>query len=52
MSGEERLPEEPWKRVGMSKLLRERWSEEMTQSNNFFPRESEVPFESLRGDGN
>ena len=44
MSGEEQLPEERWKRVGMSESLRGR-SEEM-------PRGSEVSFESQRGDGN
>ena len=33
MSGEERLPEEQWRRVGVSGLLRGRRSEEMTQLN-------------------
>ena len=41
ISGEERLPEERWKRVGMSGSLRGRRSEEMTQSNTL----SEVLFE-------
>ena len=49
MSGEERLPEERWRRVGVSGLLRERRSEEMTQSNTSSPRGSEVPLESQRG---
>ena len=38
MSGEERLPEERWRRVGVSGSLRGRRSEEMTQSNTFSPR--------------
>ena len=33
MSGEERLPEERWRRVGVSGSLRGRRSEETTQSN-------------------
>ena len=49
MSGEERLPEERWRRVGMSGALRGRRSEDMTQSNTSTPRGSEVPIESLRG---
>ena len=49
MSGEERLPEERWRRVGVSEPLRERRSEEMTQSNTSSPRGSEVPLESQRG---
>ena len=36
MSGEERLPEERCRRVGMSGSLRERRSEETTQSNVLF----------------
>ena len=36
MSGEERLPEERWRRVGVSGSLRGRRSEEMTQEY-FFP---------------
>ena len=36
MSGEERLPEEQWKRVGVSGSLRGRRSEEMTQSNTSY----------------
>ena len=39
----EQLPEERWRRVGMSGSLRERMSEEMTQLNTSFPRASEVP---------
>ena len=38
MSGEERLPEDRWRRVGVSGSLRRRRSEEMTQSNTFFPQ--------------
>ena len=49
MSGEERLPVERWRRVGVSGSLRGRRSEEMTQSNTSFLRGSEVPFESQRG---
>ena len=49
MSGEERLPEERWRRVGVSGSLRGRRSEEMTQSNTSSPRESEVPLESQSG---
>ena len=44
MSGEER-----WRRVGVSGSLRERRSEEMTQSKTFSPQGSEVHFESQRG---
>ena len=36
----------------MSGSLRERRSEEMTQSNTSSPQGSEVPLESQRGDGN
>ena len=49
MSGEGRLPEERWRRVGVSGLLRGRRSEEMTQSNTSSPMGSEVPLESQRG---
>ena len=49
MSGEERLPEEQWRRVGVSGSLRGRRSEEMTQLNTSSPRGSEVPLESQRG---
>ena len=49
MSGEERLPEERWRRVGVSGSLRGRRSEEMTQSNTSSPRGSEVPLESQSG---
>ena len=41
-SGEERLPEERWRRVGVSGLLRERRSEEMTQPNTSSPEGSEL----------
>ena len=44
-SGEERLPKERWRRVGVP--LRQ-GSEEMTQSNTSSPRGSEVPLESQR----
>ena len=46
---EELLPDDQWRRVGMSGSLRGRRSEEMTQSNTFSPWGSEVPFESHRG---
>ena len=49
MSGEERLPEEQWRRVGVSGSLRGRRSEEMTQSNTSSLQGSEVPLESQRG---
>ena len=49
MSGEERLPEERWRMAGASGSLRERRSEEMTQSNTYSPRGSEVTLESQRG---
>ena len=52
MSGEERLPEERRRRVGMSESLWERRSEEMNQSNTSSPQGYKVPFESQRGDGN
>ena len=48
MSGEERLPEEQWRRVGLSGSLRGRWSEEMTQSNTFSPQ-GQTYLLSLRG---
>ena len=48
MSGEERLPEERWRRVSMSGSLRGRRSEEITQSNTSSPRGSEVPLESQK----
>ena len=35
MSGEDQLPEERWRRVGMSDSLRGRRLEEMNQSNTF-----------------
>ena len=49
MSGEERLPEERWRRVGVSGSLRGRRSEEMTQSNTSFPLGSEVTLNSQMG---
>ena len=49
MPGEERLPEERWRRVGVSGSLRGRRSEEVTQSNTSSPKGSEVPLESQRG---
>ena len=48
MSGEERLPEERWRRVGVSGSLRGRRSEEMTQSNTSSQWGSEVPLESQK----
>ena len=51
MSGKERLPEERWRRVGISGSLKGRRSEEMTQLNTSSSRGSEVPFESQKGDG-
>ena len=52
MSGEERLPVEQWRRVGVSGSLRGRRSKEMTQFNTSSLRGSEVPLESKRGDSN
>ena len=49
MSGEERLPEERCRRVGMSELLRGRRSKEINQLNTSSPWGSEVPLESQRG---
>ena len=49
MSGEEQLPEERWRKVGASGLLRGRKSENMTQSNTSSLQGSEVPFEFQRG---
>ena len=49
MSGEKRPPEERWRRVGASRSLVGRRSEEMTHSNTFPPRGSEVPFEYPKG---
>ena len=46
MLGEERLPEEQWRRVGVSGFLRERRPEEITLSNTSASRRSEVPFDS------
>ena len=52
MSGEERLLEKRWRRVGMSGSSRRRESEEMTQSNTSSPRGLEVLFECPRVDDN
>ena len=49
MPGEERLPEEQWKRVVMRRSLRERSLDEITQLNISSTRESEVPFGLQRG---
>ena len=49
ISGEERLPEERWRRVSVSESLRGRESEEMTQSNISCSWGSEVPLEFQRG---
>ena len=49
MSGEERLPVERRRRVGVSGSLRGTRSEEMTQLNTYSVRGSEVPLESTRG---
>ena len=49
MSGEERLPDERWRRVGVSGSLRGKRSEEMTQSNTSSQLGSEVTLESQRG---
>ena len=48
MSGEERLPEGRWRRMGVSGSLRGRRSEETTQSNTSSPWGSEVPLEFQR----
>ena len=48
MSGEERLPVERCRRVGVSGSLSGRRSEEMTQSNTYSPQGSKVPLESQR----
>ena len=52
MSGEERLPEERWRRVGVSGSLRGRKSEEMTQSNTSSPRGRKYLLSPKAGDGN
>ena len=51
MSGEGRLAEERWRRVGISRSLkgRGRRSEEMSQLITSSPQGSEVKFESQRG---
>ena len=51
MSGEEQLPEEQWRRVGASGLLRGRSSEEMTQSNTFSHRGHKHLLSPRGGDG-
>ena len=51
MPGQERLPEERWRRVGMSGSLRGIRLEEMTQSNTSSTWASEVPFASQGGGG-
>ena len=48
MSGEEQLPEEQLRRVGMSEAVKERRLEEITQSNTSSPHGSEILFESQR----
>ena len=48
MSGEELLPEEQWRKVGMSESLRRRPGE-MMELNTSSSQGSEVPFESQRG---
>ena len=48
MSREERLPEERWRREGVSGSLRRRKSEEMTQLNTSSPRGSEITLVSQR----
>ena len=52
MSGEEQLPEERLKRVGMSESLWGRRSEEITQSNAFSSQGSEVLFDPRKNNGN
>ena len=52
MSGEERLPEERWRRVGVSGSLRGRRSEEMTQSNTSSERGRKYLLSPRDGDGN
>ena len=49
MSGMELLPEKRWRRVDVSRSLRVRRSEKITQSNTSSPWGSEVPLESQRG---
>ena len=49
MSGEERLPEKRWRKLGASESLRGRSLEEMTQSITSSSWGSEVPLESQRG---
>ena len=52
MSGEERLPEERCRRVGVSGLSRGRRSEEMTQANTSFVRGSKYLLSPRGGDSN
>ena len=51
MSGEERLPEERWRRVGVSGSLRGMRSKEMTQSNTSSPRGRKYLLSPKGGDG-
>ena len=48
MSGEERLPEERCRRVGVSESLRGKRSEEMIPVEYLLPGGSKVPFESQK----
>ena len=48
MLGEERQPEDQWRRIGMSASLKESRSEEMTQSKASSLQGLEVPFEFQR----
>ena len=52
MSGEKRLPEKRWRRVGMSESLRGRRSEEITQSNTSSPRGRKYLLSLKGNDGN
>ena len=52
MSGEKRLPEDRWRRVGVSGSLTGRRSEEMTQSNTSSPRGRRYLLSLKGGDGN
>ena len=52
MSVEERLPEERWKRVGVSGSLRGRRSEKMTQLNTSFSLGRKYLLSSRGDDGN
>ena len=52
MSGEEQLPEEQWRRVGVSGSLRGKRSEKMTQSNTSSPLGRKYLLSPRGGDGN